>query len=285
MRFAAIPILMLAAASAASQSPADLLGRAAAAFERNRQNEKHWNWTTTERREVVDRSGKVVQPLPGTTIESVIRADGKRCTEILSWSDGTKPFESDGQRDTHCGGTDETSFQLAELFHAAHVKRASTPGRGVALAIQRDKSLLNARDPGARCAASIEATIWLDPATSFPMHLEGRVVETGCEGTVRTELHYGEEQPRQSFRQMLRKGTAFRIEYALQKDKFGQADRDYWIAVEQHWTRPFREDASGLVYWNRRFDVDRRIPNRSLVLDSRTEAREFGATSELKPVP
>jgi hypothetical protein len=72
------------------------------------------------------------------------------------------------------------------------------------------------------------------------------------------------------------------MEYALQRDKFGNAGHSYWISTEQHWFRPFRPDAQGLVYMNRRFTLAPVAPNRRLLQDERTTAQEFGAESSTK---
>jgi hypothetical protein len=78
---------------------------------------------------------------------------------------------------------------------------------------------------------------------------------------------------------LLRKGTTFRLEYALQPDRFGNHSNSYWISVDQHWSRPFQQNANGVVYSNRMFKLARDIPGPRLIQDSQTTAREFGAES------
>ncbi len=136
-----------------------------------------------------------------------------------------------------------------------------------------------------RCAASIEATVQLDAATFFPQRLKGTVVDKGCEGTLVPTFHYGEPPAQGPYRRMLNQGSTFRIDYALQRDKFGHPEHDYWIETDQHWSKPFRSGASGFVFWSRRFELPQGFENRSLVLDSHTVAQEFGSTSELKFLP
>jgi hypothetical protein len=92
MRYSLLPCRLPSrqtwSAAAQKETPAALLAKAAAAFERNFNQEKHWSWTTTEHRAVSGRDGQVLQPLPSVTVESVIRSDGRRCIAVLSWGDG-----------------------------------------------------------------------------------------------------------------------------------------------------------------------------------------------------
>ena len=48
---------------AADSEAAALLAKSVAAFQRNLASEKHWNWTTSETRQLADRSSKPVQEI------------------------------------------------------------------------------------------------------------------------------------------------------------------------------------------------------------------------------
>jgi hypothetical protein len=278
--------LLLIAWPVAAQRPSatGLLAKAREAFERNRDRQDHWNWTTMEERAVVDRSGHTAQSLPSVTVESVIRKDGRRCNAVLTWGDGVEPYKLNEDADARCAGQEPTEppFRMDALLQSAKVKMGPRSPTAITLQIEHDKSRVHDPQHDVRCTASIQATLHLDPATFFPMHLEGQVVDSGCEGETTQELHYGEAPPERPFHRLLRKGTAFRLEYALQPDKFGNPSNSYWIAVQQHWSRPFQQNANGLVYSNRLFKLDRNIPNPALILDAKTTAREFGSSSEIR---
>jgi hypothetical protein len=114
---------------------------------------------------------------------------------------------------------------------------------------------------------------------SFPCASKARSWIPVAKGTLLQELHYGEAQPQGPFHRLLRKGTTFRLEYVLQPDKFGNQSNSYWISVDQHWSRPFQQNADGVVYSNRMIKLARNIPGPRLIQDSQTTAREFGAES------
>jgi hypothetical protein len=283
--FRAACLLLIAHPIAAQRlSASDVLAKARDAFEHNREHQDHWNWTTTEDRAVVDRGGNTKQSLPSVTVESVIRQDGRRCNAVLAWSDGVQPYKLNEDADARCAGQEplEPPFRVESLLQSAKVKLGERSKSAIALQILHDKSRVHDPQHDVRCTASINAILRLDPATFFPMHLEGEVVDAGCEGETTQELHYGEEQVRRPLHRMLRKGTTFRLEYALQPDRFGNHSNSYWISVEQHWSRPFQPNVNGLVYSNRMFNLDRTIPGPRLIQDSRTTAREFGAVSEIR---
>jgi hypothetical protein len=272
-------------ATAQKETPAALLAKAAAAFERNLSQEKHWSWTTTEHRIVSGRDGQVVQQLPTVIVESVIRSDSRRCVAVLSWGDGVAPYALNADAEARCSDLDElrTPFKVESLLKSAKVKLVERSAAGVTLAIQPDKSRLYAEQHDVRCTASIRATVRLDAATFFPILIEGEVAESGCEVEAQPELHYGEEPLKQQrLQRMLRKGTTFRMNYALQQDKFGNPGNSFWIAVEQHWSRPFLQSAKAVIFWNRRFDLSPAVPDRRLVQSVETVAQEFGVASETR---
>jgi hypothetical protein len=173
---------------------------------------------------------------------------------------------------------------VESLLQSAKVKLG--PGSPVALTllVEHDKSRVHDPQHDVRCTASIQATLRLDPATFYPFHIEGEVVDSGCEGETTQELHYGEEQIQRPLHRLLRKGTTFRLEYALQPDKFGNHSNSYWIPAAQHWSRPFLPSTNGVVYANRMFHLEQGISGPRLIQDNRTTAQEFGAVSEIRVV-
>ena len=265
-------------------SAADLLAKALAAFQENQKQQDHWNWTTSETRAVVDKSGAVVQKFPDVTIESVIRKDGRRCNAVLSWGDGVEPYQLHGEADARCSGEDPLAvpFQVESLLKSQRVKSGKQSETGIELIIEHDKARVHSAQPDVRCTASIHATLLLDPRTFFPMRIAGELVDTGCEGETSQELRYGEPQPNRPLRRLLYKGTTFRLIYSLQADRFSNPSDGYWITTETHWARPFAKNAAGMVFANRRFDLKGGVPERVMLLDSHTTAQEFGAQSVTK---
>src|SRR5690242_17806138 len=79
-----------------------LLAKARSAYLGNQAQEKHWNWTASETRVLIDKAGRTVQSFPSVTAESVIRNDGRRCNAVVSWGDGRKPFMAEGDPDARC---------------------------------------------------------------------------------------------------------------------------------------------------------------------------------------
>src|SRR5690349_5754638 len=113
--------LCLAAAvtvRAADRDAAQLLTKAVTAFERNQQNEKHWNWTITEGREMRDKSGIVVQKFPEVKSESVILSDGRRCNAVTGWGDGHQAYLKDAGPEERCQAYNAlmTPFQVVPLL-------------------------------------------------------------------------------------------------------------------------------------------------------------------------
>jgi hypothetical protein len=278
-----IPLLLAAAAHAQVETGAGLMAKAAAAYERNLLQEKHWNWTTTESRTVVGRDGRVLDRLPEVVVESVIRGDQRRCVAVLSWGDGVEPFALRADADTRCGDQEQmrSPLRLESLLRSRRVKMISLSTEVITLAIQPNKALLHDSDQDVRCTASVQATVKLDPATWFPLHVEGEIVESGCEGETTPQLHYGDESRDRPARRLLRKGTSFRLDFALQADKFRHPENSFWICEAQHWSRPFLDHSGAVIFWNRRFDLDPNISGRKMILDTRTIAREFGTDSQM----
>jgi hypothetical protein len=284
---AAFVTILLAAAPLAPPQPDDaaaLLANAAAAFRQNQENEKHWNWNITETRTLVNKAGNPVQKFPSVTSESVIRGNGRRCDAVLSWGDGKRPYLRDADPDARCQAMDAVRppFQIAALLQSTQAKLVERTPNAITLAIlpdkSPDKSRLHATDFAARCAAAIQATIKLDPVTFFPLHMEGEVTGSGCDGAFTPIVHY-ETRDRGPMTSNFRKGSTFRVEYSLQKDKFGNPANSFWISAVQYYSQPWNSDNSILMYWGRQFAVPR--PGHRLIKEVRTMAQEFGAGSEL----
>ncbi|MDR3700508.1 MAG: hypothetical protein P4L56_12770 [Candidatus Sulfopaludibacter sp.] len=272
--YALAGLLATAVPAIAQPSAADLLEKARAALDRNHEQEPHWNWTTIQNHTLTDRAGHTLRRLPDVTVESVIRQDGRRCNAVLSWGDGVAPYKLNEDADVRCSGQDpvEPPLRVESLLRSLKVKLVDS----YTIAIRHDKARVHDPRPEVRCTASVEGTVRLDPATFFPVHLEGTLVDTGCEGETWAELHYGGDPVKMMSHRGLLKGTSFRLEFALQPDKYGHPANSYWISTGQHWNRPFTE-AAGVVYNNRRFEVN--LKNASWVTDSRTTAQEFGVQS------
>src|ERR1035438_8616863 len=95
-RLLLLAIFLAAALPAAAQDDATaLLAKAVAAFEKNQQNEKQWNWNIVEKRRLLNKSGETVESFPSVTSESVILSDGRRCNAVTAWGDGREPYMKD----------------------------------------------------------------------------------------------------------------------------------------------------------------------------------------------
>jgi hypothetical protein len=259
---------------------AALLAKAAAAFRHNQENEKHWNWNITETRTLVDKAGSPVQKFPSVTSESVIRADGRRCDAVLSWGDGKRPYLRDANPEARCQAMDAVRppFQISSLLQTTRVKLVERTANAITLAILPGKSRPGATDFAERCAAAIQATVKLDPVTFFPLYMEGEVTGSGCDAAFAPIVHY-ETRDRGPMKSNFRKGSTFRVEYSLQKDKFGSPANSFWISASQYYSQPWDSDNTILIYWGRQFAVLR--PAHRLIKEVRTTAQEFGVGSEL----
>src|SRR5436190_1866270 len=222
---AALASILLAAievplyAAPQPNDPAALLTKAAAAFQKNQENEKHWNWNIIENRTLLNKAGDPVQKFPSVISESVIRANGRRCDAVLSWSDGKRPYLRDADPETRCEAMDAVRppFQIPALLQRTGLKLVEQNPAGITLAIAADKSAeKRAPDFAARCAAAIQATIKLDPVTFFPLTIEGEVTGSGCDTVFKPVVHY-ETRDRGPMSSNFRKGSIFRVEYSLQK--------------------------------------------------------------------
>jgi hypothetical protein len=277
-------VLFLGAAlpAAAQESAVALLSRAVAAFEDNRKYEKQWNWNIMETRRLLNKSGEAIQNFPSVTSESIIRSDGHRCNAVTAWGDGRAPYMKDADPDERCQAFNAlgTPFDVALLLKSANAKLIDRSGSAIRIEVLPDRSRTKSPDYSVRCAASIKASVQLDPATFFPLRIEGEVAESGCNGEFQPVVHY-ETVTRQPMVSQFRKGTTFLVAYALQKDKFDNPANSFWISSEQHYSQPWNADARVLYYWGRQVPVIPTTGHR-LVKDVRTTAKEFGAGSQLR---
>ena len=261
---------------------AALLAKSIVAFQKNLASQKQWNWSIAETRALADKSGQPVHPFPSVTSESVIRSDGRRCNAVTSWGDGRAPYMKDADPDERCQAYDAlgTPFEVAVLLKSANASLARQTAAEIAIDVLPDKSQLKSPEFAVRCAASIKATIELDPVSFFPVSIEGEVAASGCDSQFIPVVHDG-SVTRQPMTSQFRKGATFRVTYALQKDKFDNPANSYWISNTQHYSQPWNKDSQLLYYWGRQFRVPRNNATH-LVKDIKTTAQEFGAGSQLR---
>ncbi|HWC97742.1 MAG TPA: hypothetical protein VG456_13350 [Candidatus Sulfopaludibacter sp.] len=279
--FALLPAVLPVAAQVLPAR--DLLAKAQIAFSENQRRDIHWNWTTTEVYLVLDAAEREKQRLPVVTVESVIRKDGRRCNAVLSWGDGVEPYQVNGDADARCAGQDpvEPPLRIASLLQSLKATVEPSSGDFYTVALHHDKARVHDERPEVRCTASVEATVRLDRTTLFPVHVEGKLVDSGCEGVTTAALHYGDDATAERSQRALFKGTTFRMDFALQKDKYGHQENSYWISTDQHWSCPVGR-AAAVICYNRRFVLTAGIPKGYLVKDIRTTAQEFGAQSSTR---
>ena len=282
-RWALLAVLLAASATAASDpAAAALLARSVAAFEKNANNEKQWNWTIFETRDLVDKSGTLLQHFPTVTSESIIRTDGRRCNAVTAWGDGRAPYLKNAGPDQRCQAYDAlgTPFQVTLLLQSANARLVQQTPAAITIAVLPDISHAKSATYAERCAAAIKASITLDPATFFPTRIEGAVTESGCDAAFRPIVHY-ETMTREPMLSQFRKGVTFSVDYALQKDKFDNPANAFWISTTQHYSQTWNSQARVLYYWGRQLSV---IPSKGhlLVKEIKTTAQEFGAGSQLR---
>ena len=267
-------------------SPADtaqaLLGQSLSAFQRNQDQQKHWNWTATENRTLVGKSGRILQAFPAVTAESVIRSDGRRCNAVVAWGDGKPPYLLNSDPDSRCQAMDgfRPAFQIDALLESGQVKLVSRTDAGIVLSILPDRARLQSADPAIRCAASLRATVQLDPKTFFPREIDGEAVETGCDRQFEGVVHYDSMRRTGPLQSNFRKGATFRMEFAFQRDRFQTPANSYWIPVEQHYSQPWNTSAETLYYWGRQVRIAPGLKGHTLEKEIRTTAQEFGVESQ-----
>ena len=282
-RLTAACLLAAASHAAPADEAAALLTKAAEAYRSNQQRQEHWNWNIHETRKLLDKAGNALQTFPSVTSESIIRTGGKRCNAILAWGDGKTPYMVDADPDARCQAMDaiRAPFQVETVLRSSKVKLQSQSAGGITLAISPDKSKLKDRDFDVRCAASIQATVRLDPASFFPAWFEGEVVESGCDLKSNPVTQYAAVQagPASS---TFRKSARFRMEFVLQKDKFQNPANSFWICVRQEFDQPWNSDAHYLYYWGRQVAVRNPAAGHRFIKEIQTTAKEFGVDTQLR---
>jgi len=276
-------ICLVCALSSTARSAGDaaaLLSRSVDAFRANEPKQKHWNWQTVETRELVDRSGKTAQRFPSVTSEAVLGSDGRRCNAVVGWGDGRKPYLADASPDQRCQAMNAIAPPFPPLGVLLNRRgRVLEKANGaIVIAVEPDKSRLKDPDFDIRCGASIRATVKLDAAIFFPLHIEGEVLESGCD-TVFKAVNQYETMTRAPMSSSFRKGSTFRVEWSLQKDRTGDPGKSFWIAASQHYSQPWDNQNRVLYYWGRQVAVTRE--GHRLVKDVNTTAQEFFVGSEL----
>jgi hypothetical protein len=260
---------------AAQENATDLLAKAAEAFQLNQAKEAHWTWTVEEHAFTHDVAGKTIQQFPVVKVESVIRSDGRRCEAIVSWSDGWEPYPEGADNDTRCQiveiDVDLPGLALQKLLksrNAAIVEiNAAQDAASIAITISPDKHLPSS-DPLAKCAAVMQGTVQLDRATLFPQAIRAEVVANGCRFKNGTTTWY------------LEKGTSFELEYALQKDRFGKTENDFWILSRKR-VESAPEPPGIYIVRNRKFAPNAPKVKQGLVSEFHTVAQEFGSQSRI----
>jgi hypothetical protein len=275
--------LLSASTFVAAEDAHALLAKARTALLQNRERERFWAWSTTTTRRITSRDGRVIEEIPSVTVESPIRSDGRRCNAVLAWGDGREPYLANAAADARCTVEQETRDLVNEdsILASAHVRVRSRSRTAIVLSFDRDPSLIDSQDPGRRCLASLRGAIEVDPVSFFPRVIDLEVAGHGCEQLVPVVNHY-DEQPVRSAMSTFRKGATARWEYQLQKDKAGNAGRDYWICVRRHSVRPLPDYARVLIVWGRRFELTSFEKNRLAVIDATTTASELSADVVLK---
>jgi hypothetical protein len=273
---------VLACAAAAPEDARLLAAKALAAYAANQAQETHWNWTAVETRAMANKAGQVIEEYPSVTAESVIRTGGRRCNAVVAWGDGRKPYLAEADSDARCQamGVFRPPFEVAALLENAGATLVDRSATAITIAIPPDKPRLKSQDYSTKCAASIRASVKLDPATFFPMSLEGEVVEHGCDTQFQPILQYG-ARSNGPVKSNFRKGSTFRMRFERQPDKFGNPENSFWIAVDQHYEQPWDSDSVLLYYWGRQMPVSVSGAAHHLIKDVHTTAREFGSESRL----
>ena len=274
------PATVLSANAAADAEAAALLAKARAAFLDNQTHARHWTWTTITTRNLLDKSGAVIQTLPSVTVDSPIRSDGKRCNALAAWGDGREVYLGAADADTRCMVETESarSFQLEALLESPNVKIKSRVAGVITLAIARDSAAESSENMVQRCTGSLEANLRLDPKTSFPIHIEVKAAGSGCEQQTNITDHYDGGEDRKA-RTSFRKGSTRTIDYALQRAKSGKRENDFWAPVHAHAENVLAGHAANIGMWGRIFPIDGKAAR--IVMDETTTASELNASSML----
>jgi hypothetical protein len=281
MKTVLVVISVISAAQA--QDAADLLQKARTAFLANRSQERYWIWTSVTTRSILDKAGQTLEALPSVTIESPIRTDGQRCNAVLAWGDGVEPYLKNASAEERCKVEEEVPavIQMDAVLMLDRVRVRARTDSEITLTVHPDKRARESENAAKRCAGSLEGTIGLDPETYFPKRIDLTVVATGCERN-QTELEDHYEGVTVKIAGGYLKGTHLSIDYALQRDKTGDALRNFWIAAHRRSFQPFRKNTVGVMISGRRFKLSSNGPDRQGLTEVVTAATEVSAESLLK---
>jgi len=274
---------LLYTAASAQDGGGDLLKKARAAFIQNQSQERYWIWTATTTRSILDKAGNLLETLPSVTIDSPIRSDGKRCSAVVAWGDGMEPYLANASADERCKVEEEVPavLRMDAVLESGHVSLQSRTKDEITLAVRPDKSPLESADIAKRCAGALEGTIGLDPETYFPKRLDLTVVTNGCERKA-TDIEEHYEGSTVKAAGGYAKSSQVHFEYALQKDKTGNAARNFWIASHRRLIQPFPKNLTGVVISGRRFKLATKGIERQGLTEVATTATEMSADSVLK---
>lgn len=269
---------------ASAQDAATVLSKARAAYIENRERERFWTWTTVSERSVVGRGDQVLEKLPSVTVESPIRSDGKRCNAILAWGDGVEPYLANASADERCAVEAEVknTFQMEAFLGASHVKIAARTESAITLAIREDKAAMESEDLVTRCVSSAQGTVEVDPATFFPKKISVTIPGEACVLKRVTATNHYDDTVMKNLTSGFTKGTRLQFEYERQRDKSGNAKKDFWIATHNWSVRPLQNGANAVLISGRRFTLTSSGSYRSMLLDGRTAAAELTAESLIK---
>jgi hypothetical protein len=268
---------------ASAQDAHALLEKARAAFEANHARERYWIWNSVTARSILDKNGKVLETLPAVTVESAIRRDGKRCNAVLAWGDGVAPYLANASAEERCKVEEEAPpvLEVASVLAAGRVAIQGTMDSDIILAVQPEKKPSNSSDPATRCAGSLEGSIGIDVDTYFPKRFDLMVVNSGCEKPMTEYQDHYDRAAVKAVGGYLR-GARIRIEYELQKDKAGDASRDYWLAVHRRVVQPLPKNVVSVLVSGRRLPLSSRGAERQGLVDVNVAASEVTAESVLK---
>jgi hypothetical protein len=279
----AITFIFLFANAAHAEDAKALLAKARAAFVENQSQERYWIWTITTTRLILDKAGKTLEQIPSVTIESPIRSDGKRCNAVVAWGDGIEPYLKNASADRRCTVEQEVapSFRMEDVLANHRVTVQARSNSEITLAIRPDKTQGESEDAAKRCAGSLDGTIGLDPDSYFPKRVDLTVVNNGCERkAVEMEEHYAGSTVMAAGGYP--KGAHIQYEYELQKDKTGNASRNFWIAAHRRLLQPFPKNLAGVIISGRNFKLSNRGQERQGLTEGIARASEVSAESMLK---
>ncbi len=280
---AAIALIFLFASAAHAEDAKALLAKARAAFVENQSQERYWIWTITTTRLILDKNGKTLEQIPSVTIESPIRSDGKRCNAVVAWGDGVEPYLKNASVDQRCKVEQEVapSFRMEDVLENHRVTLQARASSEITMAIRPDKAQGESDDAVKRCAGSLEGTIGLDPDSYFPKRVDLTVVNSGCERKAEEmEEHYDGTTVKAAGG--FPKGAHIQYEYELQKDKTGNASRNFWIAAHRRLVQPFPKNLAGVIISGRNFRLSNRGQERQGLTEGTATASEVSAESMLK---